>query len=449
MNREEWLGFLRGEEENADDLGWDFSHIEGRYEESPLPWDYGDVIRQYLAPGMKLLDTDTGGGEFLLGLGHPPRDTFATEGYPPNVEFCRRALCPLGIGFAPCGGGEPLPFEDGTFDVLLNRHGDLRPEEAFRVLKEGGLFITQQVGADNDRELVGLLMGDLPLPYPDQRLAVARQAFLKAGFSVLRGEEHYGTLRFFDLGALVWFAKKVEWEFPGFSVDSCQSRLLQARIRLEETGVLEGRTHRFLLVAQKPHRGLISHYDGLLRSGNDPVADPEPLREYMDRWDGNTFLAKMELSQRDSVLEIGVGTGRLALRTAPLCGRFTGIDLAPLTAEKAREYLAEFSGARVLCGDFLTYPFEETFDLIYSSLTLLHVSCKEAAVRKIVSLLRPGGRVLLSLDRSRETVLDAGYGRLPVWPDEPEEILSLLERYGFRKTERFELEYATAVYAVK
>ena len=36
---------------------------------------------------MRLLDMDTGGGEFLLSLGHPFERTAATEGYPPNVEL--------------------------------------------------------------------------------------------------------------------------------------------------------------------------------------------------------------------------------------------------------------------------------------------------------------------------------------------------------------------------
>lgn len=56
---------------------------------------------------------------------------------------------------------------------------------------------------------------------------------------------------FFDVGALVWFARIIEWEFPGFSVDSCLDRLLNAQRILERNGCIEGRIHRFLLVARK------------------------------------------------------------------------------------------------------------------------------------------------------------------------------------------------------
>lgn len=448
MNREELLRLWRAEEEASEEYGWDFSYLSGRMTESPLPWDYGDLIRGYLVPSMELLDIDTGGGEFLLSLNHPAGKTCATEGYPPNLELCRRMLCPVGIDLRPWEGREKLPFEDGRFDMVIDRHGNFNAQEIFRVLKEGGLFITQQVGALNDRELVTALMGDLPLPYPEQSLALAEKAFREAGFSILQGEEHFGRLAFTDVGALVWFAVKIPWEFPDFSVDGCFENLLRVQKTVEEQGFVEGKTHRFLLVAQKPHRTLVAHYDGLLAAGNDPVADPPQLRAYMDRWDGQIFLEKMNLTPSDSVLEIGVGTGRLALRTAPRCGSFTGIDLTPETARRAAEYLSPYAHAKVLCGDFLTCPIEERFDVIYSSLTLFHIPHKESAMRKIASLMKPGGRLVLSLDRECDPVLDAGFGRLDLFPDRVEEFLSLLDRYGFSCAEQTQLPYATVLSAV-
>ncbi|MBR5869247.1 MAG: SAM-dependent methyltransferase, partial [Clostridia bacterium] len=125
------------------------------------------------------------------------------------------------------------------------------PQEIHRVLKPGGLFLTQQVGAENDRELVELLLGDLPLPFPDQYPSTASQAFRRAGFEILDKREHYGSIRFYDVGALVWFARIIQWEFPEFSVDGCLPALLAAEDKLLSQGVLAGRTHRFLLIAQK------------------------------------------------------------------------------------------------------------------------------------------------------------------------------------------------------
>ena len=97
--RKEW----EAEEKIAHIHGWDFSHIHDRYdEEEDLPWDYRAIIDEYRTDDMKLLDFDTGGGEFLLALGHPNGNTAATEGFPPNVELCKKTLLPLGIDFRQC-----------------------------------------------------------------------------------------------------------------------------------------------------------------------------------------------------------------------------------------------------------------------------------------------------------------------------------------------------------
>ena len=240
------------EEKIAHIHGWDFSHIDGKYEEpEDLPWDYRLVIQQYLTDEKVLLDMDTGGGEFLLSLNHLHKHTAATENYPPNVQLCNEVLLPLGIDFRPADANGTLPFEDNRFDLVINRHGSFNPAEICRILKPGGLFITQQVGAENERELVELLCGDIPLPFPDQYLAIASQKFQDAGFTILRAEECYRPIRFLDVGALVWFARIIQWEFPDFSVDTHLDGLLKAQKILEAKGSVEGRTHRFLLVAQK------------------------------------------------------------------------------------------------------------------------------------------------------------------------------------------------------
>ncbi len=37
---------------------------------------------------------------------------------------------------------------------------------------------------------------------------------------------------------------------------------------------------------------VISYYDTLIDQNNDPVHDPEPLKAYMDKWDGQVFVKK-------------------------------------------------------------------------------------------------------------------------------------------------------------
>ena len=145
-----------------------------------------------------------------------------------------------------------MPFADSSFDLILNRHGNYDPAEICRLLRPGGVFLTEQVGARNDRELVELLLGELPLPFPEQTLTYAVEAAQKVGLRILRGEEAFRPIRFWDVGALVWFARVLPWEFPGFSVNTCRKQLSLAQSILEQNGVLEGTIHRYLLVTEKP-----------------------------------------------------------------------------------------------------------------------------------------------------------------------------------------------------
>ena len=99
----------------------------------------------------------------------------------------------------------------------------------------------------------------------------------------------------------------------------------------------------------------IEHYDSLIDENTDPVHDPAPLKKYMDKWDGDRFIEDLQLSEDKFVLEIGVGTGRLAIRVVPNCGRFVGIDISPKTIERARENLAEYKTVELICDDFMTH----------------------------------------------------------------------------------------------
>ncbi len=194
---------------------------------------------------------------------------------------------------------------------------------------------------------------------------------------------------------------------------------------------------------------VIHHYDALIGEGNDPVFDPAPLREYMDKWDGQAFIDAMELDQNKSVLEIGVGTGRLAVRTAPLCGDFCGIDISPKTIERARYNLAEQRNVSLICGDFLSYEFDRSFDVVYSSLTFMHIEDKQRAIDKIADLMNCAGRLVLSIDKNPNDYIDNGTRRIKVYPDKPDATAGYLRAAGLTITDRYDTEFAKVFVARK
>ena len=192
-----------------------------------------------------------------------------------------------------------------------------------------------------------------------------------------------------------------------------------------------------------------AHYDILIAEGNDPVHDPEPLKVYMDKWDGQKFIDKMKLDSTKSVLEIGVGTGRLAARVAPLCKIFCGVDVSPKTIERAGENLAGIQQVALICGDFLTCEFTQHFDVIYSSLTFMHIVEKQKAVRKVAGLLAPGGRFILSIDKNISDYLDMGTRKVKIYPDTPDATKTYIQAAGLTVLKQFETECAAIFVAQK
>jgi len=115
---------------------------------------------------------------------------------------------------------ETLPFEDETFDLLLSRHESYDLKEVKRILKPNGIFITQQVGGKNNADMSARLLDGFKLDYSEFTLENELVRARNEGFDLLQSDEYFPTLKFYDIGALVYFAKVIEWEFPGFSVES-------------------------------------------------------------------------------------------------------------------------------------------------------------------------------------------------------------------------------------
>ncbi len=194
---------------------------------------------------------------------------------------------------------------------------------------------------------------------------------------------------------------------------------------------------------------VIEHYDKLIDENNDPVHDPKSLKEYMNKWDGQVFVDAMKLDKHKTVLEIGIGTGRLALKTIPLCKKLFGIDISTKTIERATHNLSQYQNVELICADFITYNFNIAFDVVYSSLTFMHIKDKQKFINKIYSLLKPNGLFVLSIDKNQDEFVDYGDRKIKIYPDNPDDTKEYFTNSGLILLNCIETEFAYILVGLK
>ena len=190
----------------------------------------------------------------------------ATEGYPPNIPVAGAALERVGVplvavgsapdnidqeGTAPNEDASHLPFRGDTFDLVLNRHSSYWPSEVARVLRSAGTYLTQQRAEGDDNLL--RTFGRPVYTGPDFDLAFAVRQLQDAGFEITRAEESDATVRFFDVGALVYYLRAIPWIVPDFGVDTDRDTLHRIHRMIRAEGWFGVASYRFLIEARTMH----------------------------------------------------------------------------------------------------------------------------------------------------------------------------------------------------
>ena len=235
--------------------GWDFSWLEGRAAEERPSWGYARNLVPRLASAGAVLDVQTGGGEVFaeaLAAAGAPGVVAATESWRPNVELARARLEPFAATVVEVPDDAALPFDADTFDLVVSRHPTVVawPEIA-RVLRPGGTYFSQQVGAGSNRELTDFMMG--PQPVSGRRAPARAVADAEAaGLNVADLRQETLEVRFYDVGAVVYFLRKVLWTVPGFTVEGYRDRLRALHGHIGRSGSFVSHAERFLIEARKP-----------------------------------------------------------------------------------------------------------------------------------------------------------------------------------------------------
>lgn len=233
--------------------GWDFSWLDGRATEERPSWGYQRLLRQRLAGVSAALDIHTGGGEVLSGAAPFPPTMAAIETWPPNAALATQRLHPLGVVVVASRDEPPLPFADDAFDLVTTRHPiSVWWTEIFRVLRPRGTYFAQHIGPATTGELVEYFIGPQPEKWAEFHPDTVRAQAQDAGLQIVDVRMERLRAEFFDIGAVVYFLRKVVWAVPGFTVQRYRDRLRELHELIEADGAFVTHATRVLVEARKP-----------------------------------------------------------------------------------------------------------------------------------------------------------------------------------------------------
>jgi SAM-dependent methyltransferase len=233
-------------------VGWNFSRV--RAKRAPVPWDYSNVVRQFLANTDHVLDIGTGGGELFLALAPHFRTGVGIDISKEMIEQGlrnKRIKKLANVDFSVMDGSH-LGFADAQFEIVLNRHCDVNVSETARVLRPRGYFVTQQVANRNTLNILKAF-GWTPASFGEgwwQPVEELAAAFEQSGCRVAAKAEYDVRYWFCDVESLVFWLKSAPLPEP-FDVDKHWegvNRILQEHST--EHGI-ETNEHRELLIVEK------------------------------------------------------------------------------------------------------------------------------------------------------------------------------------------------------
>jgi ubiquinone/menaquinone biosynthesis C-methylase UbiE len=141
--------------------------------------------------------------------------------------------------------------------------------------------------------------------------------------------------------------------------------------------------------------------------------EQQRLIEQAKYWQNKVLLRDLNISADQHLLELGCGVGAVlgVLGQAFPGLNLAGIDLHPAQIKYAEKYLSSLglSNVDLHVGDAVQLPWPDaSFDHIYTTWFLEHVSDPEAVLREAYRVLKPGGTIILN---------ETDYSTILIWPD--------------------------------
>ena len=144
----------------------------------------------------------------------------------------------------------------------------------------------------------------------------------------------------------------------------------------------------------------------------------------------------LQLRPDDDLLEVACGSGEFLEMHASRVGHVTGIDLSDVHVELARERLDDriaTGTAEIVRADAAALPFPgERFSAVTCMGSLEFFDAPQSAIREMCRVLRPGGRLVLTVGwREDDQKVSGSTDAFGLWTWHESDVRRMLEDAGF------------------
>ncbi|NTU45296.1 MAG: class I SAM-dependent methyltransferase [Chlorobiaceae bacterium] len=135
--------------------------------------------------------------------------------------------------------------------------------------------------------------------------------------------------------------------------------------------------------------------------------DSDPRRRALAEAVAAALIARCTPGKAMQALEAGCGTGLVTMAISPLVKQLTAIDTSQEMLSILQDKIRSLEVSNIetalldLSSPSVTFEREQSFDLIYSSMTLHHIRDTAGFLCRIATLLAPGGTIAIA-DLERE-----------------------------------------------
>lgn len=236
--------------------GWNFSQL--RVSADQAGWEFHEEVIKRCSQTDWLLDIGTGGGENLLkmasSVGAAIGIDLSNGMITAAIENLRKSE-QTNVRFVEMSSKQ-LHFPQGFFDIVTCRHAPFDPTEVAKVMKMGGVFLTQQVSEDDKVNIKNAFGRGQSFGDRDGTLKEKYMQELKdAGFTSIKAYE-YNAAEYYERPEDLLFLLEHTPIIPRFGQEKNDTGTLKAFIENHQTakGICTN-SKRFLIVAVKETEG--------------------------------------------------------------------------------------------------------------------------------------------------------------------------------------------------